>query len=69
MFQGWRRSTGLPSGSLGDADAEIDRDQIVGDELAVHDDARRHEHLAAPVRHVLVLEVAVIGILVGAPAA
>ena len=56
-FHGWRRSTGLPSGSLvtniswpsqlvveraaeQDADAEVDVDEVVGDELAVDDDAR-----------------------------
>jgi hypothetical protein len=39
------------------------------DQLAVDDDARGHEHLATPVGHVLVGEVAVLGILEGAPAA
>ena len=74
-FHGCRRSTGLPSGSLGhehllvlpvvvvraaeqDADAEVDVDQVVGDELAVDDDAGGDEHLAAPVGHVAVVEVA-----------
>jgi hydrogenase large subunit len=52
-----------------DADAEVDLDEIGRHELAVDDDAGRDEHLLAPVRHVLVLEVADVRILEGAPAA
>ena len=52
-----------------DPDAQIDLHQIVGHQFPVDHDARRNEHLAAPVGHVLVLEVAVIGILEGSPAA
>ena len=52
-----------------DADAEVDRHQVGGDELAVHHHARGDEHLPAPVGHVLVREVAVLGVLEGAPAA
>ena len=44
-------------------------DQVGGDQLAVDDDARGDEHLAAPVGHVLVLEVAVLRVLERAPAA
>ena len=75
-FHGWRRSTGLPSGSCvdehllvlpvavervaeQDPDAEVDLDEVVGDELAVDDDAGGDEHLPAPVGHVPVVEVAV----------
>ena len=46
-----------------DADAEVDVDQVVGDELAVDDDAGADEGLAAPVGHVPVLEVAVVGVV------
>ena len=85
-FQGCRRSTGLPSGSLRDEhllalpvvvvrraeqdpDAQVDVDQVVGDQLAVHHDARRDEHRPAPLGHVLVVEVADRGVLEGSPAA
>ena len=51
-----------------DANPKVDLDEVVGDEFAVDDDARRHEHLATPVGHVLVGEVAVVGVLVRSPA-
>src|SRR5699024_5267125 len=41
----------------------------VGDQLAVHDDARGHEHRLAPLVHVLVLVVDYLGVLPGTPAA
>ena len=37
-----------------DADAEVDVDQVVGDQLAVDDDAGRDVHRLAPLVHVLV---------------
>ena len=43
-------------------------DQVVGDQLAVDDDAGADERLAAPVGHVLVLEVAVRRVVQRAPA-
>ena len=52
-----------------DADAQVDLGQVVGDELAVDHDARGHVHLAAPVGHGLVAEVAVLGVVEAAPAA
>ena len=52
-----------------DADLQVDVDEVGGDQLAVDDDARRDEHGAAPVGHVLVLVVADVGILERAPAA
>ncbi len=52
-----------------DADAEVDLGEVVGDELAVDDDAGRDEHPPAPVRHVRVGEVAVLGVVERAPAA
>ena len=52
-----------------DADAEVDVDQVVGDELAVDDDAGRDAHGPAPPGHVPVVEVADVGVLEGAPAA
>ena len=51
-----------------DANPKVDLDEVVGDEFAVDDDARRHEHLATPMGHVLVGEVAVVGVLVRSPA-
>ena len=51
------------------ANAEIDVHEIVGDQLAVHDDARRDEHGASPVGHVLVAVIADIRIVERAPAA
>ena len=51
------------------ADVQIDIDQVRGDQLAIHDDAGRDKHLVAPVRHVLVGVVAMIGIVERAPAA
>ena len=36
------------------ADAEIDVDEIGGDQLVVHNNARRHVHGAAPFRHFFV---------------
>src|SRR6266550_206194 len=51
-----------------DADAQVDVDQVVGDELAVDDDTGADEHLAAPVGHVLVLEVAVRRVVQASPA-
>ena len=48
---------------------EVDLDQVVGDQLAVDDDARGDEHLAAPVGHVVVAEVAVRRVVQAAPAA
>ncbi len=41
----------------------------MGDQFAVDDHARRDEHRVAPTLHVLVLEVAHLGVLEGAPAA
>ena len=52
-----------------DADAEVDVHQVVGDRLAVHDDAGRDVHRLAPLVHVLVLVVAHLGIVPRAPAA
>ncbi len=52
-----------------DSNAQIDLHEIVRHELAVDDDARRHEHLAAPVGHVLVGEIAVVGVLERTPTA
>ena len=52
-----------------DADAEVDLDQVVGDQLAVHHDARGDEHLVAPVGHVLVGVVADVRVVERAPAA
>ena len=43
--------------------------RAVRDQLAVHHHARRDEHLAAPVGHVPVGEVAVLGVVEAAPAA
>jgi hypothetical protein len=51
-----------------DADAEVDFDEIRRHQLPVHHHAWGHEHLAAPLGHVPVLEVAVLGILKAAPA-
>ena len=51
------------------ADVQIDVDQVGGDQLAVHHDAGRDEHLSAPVGHVLVGVVADVGIVERAPAA
>src|SRR5580693_4780856 len=51
-----------------DPNAEIDRHQVVRDELAVDDDARSYKHLTTPVAHVLILEIAMIGILESTPA-
>ncbi len=52
-----------------DADAEVDVDEAVGDELAVDDHARGHAHRPAPFGHVAVVEVADGRILERAPAA
>ena len=52
-----------------DVDAEVDVDQAGGEQLAVDDHARGHEHLAAPVLHRLVLEIAVVGVLERPPTA
>src|SRR4051794_26760540 len=52
-----------------DPDAEIDLHQIVGHQLSVDDDPRGDEHLAAPLGHVAILEVADLWILECAPAA
>ena len=52
-----------------DADAEVDVDQVGGDQLAVDDHAGRDEHRPAPVGHVLVGVVADVGIVERAPAA
>ena len=52
-----------------DPDAEVDVHQRRGDQFAVHHHARGDEHLAAPVLHVAVGEVARLGVLEGAPAA
>ena len=51
-----------------DPDTEVDVDQRRGDQLAVDHHPGRDEHLAAPVLHVLVGEVAVLGVLERAPA-
>ena len=51
-----------------DSDAEVDVDQGVGDQLAVDHDAWGDEHRVAPRLHVLVGEVADLGILEGTPA-
>ena len=51
-----------------DADAQVDLDEVVGEQLAVPDDAGADEHLPAPVGHVLVPEVAVRGVVQAAPA-
>ena len=51
-----------------DPDAEIDLHEVVRDELAVDDDAGRDVHRPAPRRHVLVVEVAHLGVLERAPA-
>ena len=52
-----------------DADAEVDLDEVVGDELAVNDHPGSHGHRPAPLGHVLVVEVAHRRVLEGAPAA
>ena len=52
-----------------DADAEVDLHEVVGDELAVDHDTGRDPHRSAPRRHVLVVEVAHVGVLEGTPAA
>jgi hypothetical protein len=52
-----------------DPDAEVDLGQVVGDQLAVDDDAGGDEHLPSPVRHVGVREVAVLGVVERSPAA
>ena len=52
-----------------DADAEVDVDQVGGDQLAVDDDAGRDVHRPAPVGHGLVGVVADLGVLERAPAA
>ena len=46
-----------------DADAEVDVDEVVGDQLAIDDDAGRDVHRPAPVGHVLVAVVADSGLL------
>ena len=51
-----------------DPDAEVDVDEVRGDQLAVDDDARGDEHLVAPVVHVLVAVVDVVGVVERAPA-
>ena len=51
-----------------DPDAEVDLDQVVGEQLAVPDHAGGDEHLPAPVGHVVVPEVAVLGVVQAAPA-
>ena len=52
-----------------DPDAEVDVDEVGRHELAVDDDARGDEHLVAPVVHVLVVVVDVVGVVERAPAA
>jgi hypothetical protein len=52
-----------------DPDPEVDLDEVGRDELAVDHHAGRHEHAAAPARHVAVLEVAHVRVLERAPAA
>ena len=52
-----------------DPDAEVDLDEVVGDQLAVDDDARRDAHGPAPLGHVPVVEVADLGVLERPPAA
>ena len=51
-----------------DPDAEIDLDEVVRDQLAVDHDAGGDAHGPAPLGHVLVVEVADVGVLEGAPA-
>ena len=51
-----------------DPDAEVDVHQRMGVQLAVDHHAGRDEHGVAPLLHVLVLEVADLGVLEGAPA-
>jgi hypothetical protein len=52
-----------------DPDAEVDVDEVVGDQLAIDDHAGRDVHRLAPAGHVLVLEVAHVRVLERAPAA
>ena len=52
-----------------DPHAEVDVDEVGGDELPVDDDAGRDVHAPAPVAHVVVAEVAVVRVLERAPAA
>jgi hypothetical protein len=52
-----------------DANAEVDGDEVVGDELPVDDDTRCDSHRATPRGHVAVVEVADVRILERAPAA
>jgi hypothetical protein len=52
-----------------DADAEVDIDEVVGDELTVDDDAGGDVHGIAPGRHLLVRVVAGVGVIERAPTA
>jgi hypothetical protein len=45
------------------ADVKTNIHKVGGDQLPVHDHTRRDKHLAAPVRHVLVGIVAMVGIV------
>lgn len=40
------------------ANAEVDIDEIVCNDLSVHNDARRHVHCATPFRHPVILVIA-----------
>ena len=52
-----------------DADAQIDLDEVGRDQLVIDHDSGRHVHLAAPLRHGLVPEIAGVWVLERAPAA